>query len=360
MRIIDPQWIRLAEGYQDLQILQDRLEVEFGRALQVGQKRKHRREMTEWQRKRLIFFVTAVLAVLALIALCVSTFFFRDALCVLAWWTMTVLCILVATGVALRAYIREMVSGRPALRSVRVDTYGLAKKWWASLAPREASLVTTAAGQFADFLTLLNRLLPDSWLTVSGLPASGQGPGNLDLLLVGPSGIWLLAVKSWPGTIFKQHGVWKQVQAARGKMGKKQTKETVIEPPPDDEWLDLAREIVRTLQQALPPGILPSDLDPADLVQGGLVFAHPGVQVTKANIQGHTAAYGLPDPWLERLRTTKPLVGFSLPVRMQVLDALIARAVPAKKQGKSAKAEAERVYQETAAALRGEVERLVK
>ena len=47
MYLIDRKWTDLAAGHQAVQALQARLETEFGRAVQVGQKQKFRKEVTK-------------------------------------------------------------------------------------------------------------------------------------------------------------------------------------------------------------------------------------------------------------------------------------------------------------------------
>lgn len=74
MHIIDCQWTELAAGYQAVQALQTRLEAEFGRAIQAGHKQKFRRELTEWQKKRRVFFALAAIAPLSILTLFLTAF----------------------------------------------------------------------------------------------------------------------------------------------------------------------------------------------------------------------------------------------------------------------------------------------
>jgi hypothetical protein len=367
MRILDPKWTHLADGYRLLQALQAKLEAEFGRAVRIGHRQKHRKELAEWQKKRRIFFALVALAVLSVITLCVLPFYFGridgKVAFILAYWACVVTIILVTAGVALRAYIREMVAGRPEMEK-GVPTAGLlAGRWWSSLA--QAEMVIEKAGDRGelDFLAQLDRRLSDEHLAVRGLLTSTRVTSDTDVLVVGPSGVWVFEVKHWRGAIVKQDGVWKQIQAVRGKMGKKHYEEKVAEQAPDDQWLRQAQEIVKTLQRRLPKGALPADLDPADLIQGGLVFTHPEALLDKNRIQGQTASYGPPKPWIERLAKAGVREGFSLEARLQVLDALIHWAALNEHgvvQIVSAEAEAQRIYDETAEELRGYVAELVK
>ncbi len=359
MRVIDLKWTHLAEGYRTLQALQMKLEAEFGRAVQVGHKQKHKKELSEWQRKRRIFFALLGLAVFSVIALCAAAFMVREAACLLAYWAFVVLLILIVTGVALRAYIVEMVRGRPALAPTQPTAELLARRWWESLAPAEMVIEKGGDRGEVDFLARLSQRLSDEYLAVRGLLTSATVANDTDVLVVGPSGIWIFEVKHWRGKIVKQDGVWKQIQSQRGR---KRVEERIVEQAPDDQWLRQAQEVVKTLQRRLPKDALPAGLDPADLVQGGVVFTHPKAVIVKENIRGHTAAYGLAEPWVERLAQAAPAAGFTLEARLCVLDALFEwAALNERKVVKvmSAQAEAERLYHLTAEELRSYVASLV-
>lgn len=363
MRILDPQWSHLADGYRALQALQIRLEAEFGRAVQIGRRQRHKKELSQWQKKRRTFFILLALSILSVVALCVAAFVFREAACLLAYWTFVVLLILVTTAVALRAYIIEAVSGRPAMQGSQPTADLLARRWWESLAPAERMVEKGGDAGELDFLRRLASRLSDEYLAVRGLLTSAGQTNDTDVLVVGPSGVWIFEVKHWRGRIVKQEGVWKQIQTRRGKMGKKQVEERIVEQAPDDQWLRQAQEVVRTLQRHLPEGVLPADLDPADLIQGGVVFTHPGAVIEKGKIQGHTASYGPPDPWIERLAGAAPRPGLTLEVCLHILDALFEWAALHERdvvKVVSAEAEVERLYQRTAEELRGYVAELVK
>ncbi len=363
MRILAPQWTHLADGYRALQALQLKLEAEFGRAVQIGHRQRHRKELSEWQKKRRTFFILLALSILSVVALCVAAFVFREAACLLAYWTFVVALILITTAVALRAYIVEAVSGRPTMERPQPTADLLARRWWESLAPAEMMVEKGGDLGELDFLRRLSDRLSDEYLAVRGLLTSARQTQDTDVLVVGPSGVWIFEVKHWRGRIVKQEGVWKQIQSRRGKMGKKQVEERIVEQAPDDQWLCQAQEIVKTLQRRLPEGALPADLDPADLIQGGVVFTHPGAVIEREKIQGHTASYGPPGAWIERIARAGPRPGLTLETRLRILDALFEWAALNERgvvKVVSAEAEAERLYHLTAEELRGYVAELVK
>ncbi len=344
MHNIDRKWTDLAAGYQAIQSFKTKLTAEFGRAVRVGHKQRFRKELTEWQKKRRVFFALVAFAPLSIITLCVTAFYFREVACVIVYWALLVMIILVTLAVAGRQYIREMVNGKPVPQPVEGLAVDLEGRWWESLSPQELAVEKADEKGEANFMTLLARFLPD--------PYSARILPDTDALLLGPSGIWVFKVEYWSGTIVKQEGAWKQVQTTRDKLGRKRREETVHEPGPDDQWLQRKQEIVNTLEKRLPERAWT-----LNLIQGGVVFPHPKANLDKKHIQGNTASYGPPKGWIERVRRAPAVDGFTLDMQLEILDALTGDGSP---PTVSAKEEAERLYQESVEELRATVAKMVK
>ena len=345
MRIIDRKWINLAEGFQAIQSLQAKLEVEFGRAVQAGHKQKFRKELTEWQKKRRVFFTLVAIAPLSIITLCLAAYYSRDVACVIVYWAVVVLFILVTLAVAGRSYIREVMN-RPEPEHAKTLAVDLEQRWWASLAPKEQAVAPAGNKKKADFLTLLDQTLPDTCLARRDLLVDGDA----DTLLLSPSGLWLFTVRDWSGSIVKQDGVWKQILKRR--------EEKVHEAGPDDQWLKQKEEIVKILEKRLPQRAWTGSL-----IQGGVTFTHPKATLNKSRIQDNTAAYGPAKAWAERLRRAPSVDDFTLNMMLEILDVLTAGGNLNEQPGEkpvSAKDEAERLYQEAADELRQSVAKMMK
>lgn len=334
MRILDPKWTDLAAGYQAVQAFQLKLETEFGRAVQAGLKYKFRRELTEWQKKRRVFFALVAVAPLSLIGLCLAAFYFHEVACVLAWWLMTVLAILGTLVVAGWGYIREMVNGRPVPGREIVNASVLERRWWDSLSASTMSLVAPADNKVVDFSTLLSRLLSHDYLILR--------ESETRLTVVGPSGVWLFEVCNWAGAIVKQDGVWKQVLNRR---------ETVTQADaPDDAWLKRKQALGSRLSGRV-GGI-------GSLLQGGIVFTHPKASLDKTRILGNTASYGPAKAWVERIRSASTVDGFALNAQLELLDVLAGEHPAGERL--SAKDEAEKLYQQSVEELRTYVAKMVQ
>jgi hypothetical protein len=340
MHIIDRKWSNLADGYQAIQSLQARLESEFGRAVQAGHKQKLRKELTEWQKKRRVLFALAAIAPLSIITLCLAAFYFREVACVIVYWAILVLIIVVSLAVAGRNYIREAMN-RPELGHGKTLAVDLEQRWWASLSLKEPAVVKAEDKEIADFLTTLGMTLPEACLAI-------REPGPV---LFSPAGLWLFQVEPWNGTIVRQEGIWKQILTVRDKLGRKQHQEQTVEPAPDDEWLRHKGEIEKILNERLPQHAWAGSL-----IQGGVAFTHPKASLDKARIQGNTAAYGPAKGWAERIRRAPAADRFTLEIQLEILEALHEHQG---EQAASAKDEAERLYQEAASELTQSVAKMV-
>jgi hypothetical protein len=344
MHTIDRKWIDLSAGYEVIQTNETKLTAEFGRAVRVGHKLQFRKDLSDWQKKRRVFFALVVVALLSIIGLCLTAFYLRDVACVIIYWALLVLIILVTLAVAGRQYILEMVNGKPVPQPAKGLVVDLEGRWWESLSPQE--LVDKKAGQkkWVDFQALLAHSLPDLF--------SVRTLSDTDILLLGPSGIWIFKVENWSGTIVKQEGTWKQIMTVRDKLWRKQYEEKTYEPGPDYQWLRLKQEVVIKLVNNLPEQVRTQYS-----IHGGVAFSHPKVSLDKKRILGNTASYGLPKAWVERILRTPAVEGFTQEMQLEILDVL---ADTAGRQPISSKDEADRLYHQAVEELRTYVARMVK
>jgi hypothetical protein len=311
MRIIDRKWTELAAGYQAARSLQARLENEFSRAVEVGYQQQHRKDLTGWQKKRRVFFAFVAIAPLSILTLCLSAYYFRDVACVIVYWTVVVLVILVTLAVAARGYIMEVMN-RPRLVPVDSLPMDLEKRWWTCLARR-------------------------------GPPVEGEA----SLYIFAPSGPWIFTLRDWNGEIAREGDLWKQVR--------KRGEAVVFSQAPDDQWLRMKEVLVNIFMERFP--------QTGGKIQGGVAFTNPKAHLDKGLIRGNTAAYGPAGSWAERLRRA-PIAGdgFTLEMQLETLDALTASESKPAEPGyssTSAKSLATRLYEEAVAELRAFVAKMV-
>ena len=344
MHTIDRKWFELFAGYQDIQSFETKLHVEFSRAVTVGHKQQYRNELTEWQKKRRIFFTLLAASPLSIIALCVTSFYFRQVACVIIYWALLVLIILVTLAVAGRQYILEMVNGKPVPKSSEALAVDLEGRWWEGLSPLDLADEKAGKKGKGSLRSFLTQSLPDSYLFYSLSPA--------EILLLGPSGVWILIDVDWNGLIVRESGIWKQVVTVQDKLGRRCSEEKTNEPDPDDLWLQRKNDLQKLIKSHFP-----EQAGRQSAVQGGLVFTNPKITLDKERIQGNTASYGTQKAWIDRICSAPPQEDFTLEKRLRILDVL---AEPLTGQNISAKNEAERLYRLAVEELRSYVAKMMK
>lgn len=340
MRIIDRRWTELAAGLQAVQSLQGRLTSEFSHAVEVGYQQQYNRDMDSWRKKRRVFFAFVVIAPLSILALCLAAYYFREVSCVIIYWIVLVLIILGTLGIAARNYITG-VMGQPKLGTAAPPYFDLEASWWAALAPQELANPSGRGGPGTAFLALLADL-PDTFVARRGPPVEGEA----SLYVFAPSGPWLFTLRDWCGDIVRQDELWKDVP--------KKGEPIMYTQPPDLQWVRLKEVLVSLLNERFP--------QLSGRIQGGVVFTDPKVHLYKDQIKGNTAAYGLASAWAARLQQAPPADGLGLEMQLEILDALIAREIPAGQAldlSNSAKELAARMYRQAVADLRSFVARMV-
>jgi len=281
--------------------------------------------------------------------LCISTFYFHEVACVLAWWLLTSLLALMAMLVAGGRYILQMVGGKPVPQRARVAA-NLTERWWDSLSPK--MIVTRGKNdrREADFLSSLYPHLGDDWLAVHNLTFTTQNSAQVaDLILLGPSGLWIFICADWVGTIVRQDGSWLQMHKRR--------KQVISSEQPDNSW-NQAKAAIETAIEAHLPHLawIPSR------IQGGIVFTNRKASLDTSEIEGNSAPYGLPSAWKEKLIQSPPDERLTLAVLLEIVDVLFTmNGAPNSAAGvfSSARDEADHLYKLVADQLRDHVTSLV-
>lgn len=329
MRTIDPKWSELANGYREVQNLEIRLEREFGRALETGYKQAYLRKLEEWKRKRRVFFALLALAPLSIVTLCIAAVNLKDVACVLVYWAVLIVIILVTLGISGWGFIKD-ATNRPQMDLQPVKTAFLEARWWDSLSPQEEPQKKKKKNVEQEFTRKLAHDLSDDFLADAGL-------------VLGENGIWLFVTRDWQGTIFRDKEGWKCVQKKKNLAFPGQA--------PDAEWLDNKTRIAATISDRLPQVSWV-----AEKLQGGIVFTDRKAHPNKTRLHGNTAAYGSVQAWITRMHSAPALEGFPLLLQLEVLDAFRSKTGEG---SMSAKAQAERLYEQIAGELRESVGKMV-
>jgi hypothetical protein len=191
----------------------------------------------------------------------------------------------------------------------------ITQKWWDKVAynPRTPRPEQTHGDEgVEDFCNDLVAELPDTYFAVRDLLVRRKL--DVDVLVVGPTGIWVFEVKYWTGEITCHRGEWHKTTTWYGPGGYEESKEKDMRSP-DRQWLREKVEVEKTLQR------LPGSESLLSAIQGGIVFSHPDGHW---DIDGSCeSAYGGPDDWTEAIRSSPSLPQFTLETRLRVLEGLL-------------------------------------
>jgi hypothetical protein len=137
---------------------------------------------------------------------------------------------------------------------------------------------------------------------------------DADVIVAGPTGVWVYEVKNWSGEITCERGQWRRVKTCRERSGRLVQEHEVLRSF-DSQWAKEASAVQGTLRR------LPDPLDVPGAVGGGLVFTHAKVSV---HVGGSCAAWvGRPSSCVETLWSSPEMPTFTMEKRLRVPEALL-------------------------------------
>ena len=191
----------------------------------------------------------------------------------------------------------------------------LLTRWWQRCEARElhVSPISFDKGGWRGEYRLARMLLQDRAISGVGIFGYRVGPqSDVDVLLVGPKGVWVLESKYWRGYVLrKEDGSWFQFSPNDGDLGSGRRE------APDRQVLRLRKKIIRILQQALPR------YSWYDLVHAAVVFTHPQVTVQVEGVP--LVFHGTCEEFFQYWHRKPALPGWHDPgLWLRVVDALFA------------------------------------
>ncbi len=187
---------------------------------------------------------------------------------------------------------RSLPNPQPPERPKVPALTGLTGLWWKQLEAEAAK--DRVVEQFGDrgeldLLDALKRILPNGYLAIWKLMVARSL--DVDVLLLGPTGIWNLESKYFSGEVTYANGQWRQTKEwfDKGGVPVREVKQV------DDlhrQWLRERDLLFKRLDQAMPDW-------PAD-IKGGLVFTLP--EITYHIDPSLPVAVGTTADWIEIIR----------------------------------------------------------
>ena len=325
MRIINPEWTNLSKGYQAARDLEQQAlknwEVAWAKSVDFAREQGLKRAAATIQaqiriEKRTLRIVLALLAGVVLLMAIIGALI--ENYPQLRPFLLPIRVIHVIQAFILILPIAEKLLAIAALGKIQPPpeepqaSLDLTEQWWQAVSNRDflESSDSAEAGQIS-FLRYLAEHLPDDYFAARS--PFLQSSLNVDVLVIGPTGIWLFETRHWRGRVTCRGGVWQREPSPDAPLESLTT-------PLDQSWLAGRKIIEQTLSLKLA-----RNANFGALIRGGLVFTHPEVEVqvdSSSKVQA-----GTPPQWLQRIRGTQQLSLFSTEVQLLVLDALLEYAL---------------------------------
>lgn len=166
-------------------------------------------------------------------------------------------------------------------------------------------------------LNALSGRLGDGWFVLTNVMISRKE--DADIVVVGPSGIWILESKYWDGYINIEQGRWSRVRVYYTPGRHRQTEYTRINKCWDAQWMRQSNALVGILSRAtfsVDGRRLP------DLITGGIVLSHRQARLNTDGSQ-HVDIANI-SYWCYRMSLSENNPCLSFEERLRVVDALLS------------------------------------
>jgi hypothetical protein len=324
MRIINPQWNNLSKGYQTALALEKQARqnwqtkwaksVDFAR--QQGIKRAANLIQSQVQSEKRTLRIVLVLLAAILVSMTILSAL-AESNPQLNWLLLPVGVINTLQALILLLPILEKLKAIAELNKTQAQaeslnpSLDLTEQWWQFVSGYEtpANMANAEDGQLA-FIKYLAQNLPNDYFAIHS-PLI-QNSLHIDVLLLGPTGIWLFEINHWSGKITCHDGIQRFTNAPGQPASGLEN--------PGKLWQTGRNLIEKTLSLRLA-----RNANFGLLLHGGLVFTHPSVQIETS--PNSPIECGTPSHWLQRIRATPKVSKFSTELQLIVLDILLDYAL---------------------------------
>ena len=313
MRNIGHQWRNLAEGLLRIEALEAQFRAEWSPLLEEARQKRNEAKRQRTKRQGQVALVAAFVAALLLLTLALVLLLFSSpAVTVVLWLALVVPMVLVFCGAGTLLYVPDSFPGPSDLST----------QWWRTISGRAPSVQRSgpalSARCYGDegevaFISYLTGKLPEAYVAVRGLLVARNL--DADVIVAGPTGIWVYEVKHWSGEITCERGEWRRVKTYRQPGGRLVQEHEVVRPF-DKQWIKEANAAKETLRRRLPqyPNL-------HDVVGGGIVFTH-GAFSLRADSSCKARVY-TPRSCVEALLGSSRIPDLTLQKRLRIIDALL-------------------------------------
>ncbi len=170
-----------------------------------------------------------------------------------------------------------------------------------------------------DFVRELRRTLDSSHYIIYRLQQ--KRGDDIDVTVVGPTGIWVFEVKYWAGSITWQDGQWRRQKTHYETGGVPVIEYPVVKQSPDEQWRRMSADVGKNIRIHAPQ--LVSRFLTTIRGQGGIVFTHPKASYHIA--PGCPCDWGDISKWTRKIVTAPHIKDWDERTTFIVLDILLTR-----------------------------------
>lgn len=275
MKVISPDWSDFAQGYRLLTAESARLGRKWARDVEDARVSRYNREHGAWSdkltrvRRRSVATRRPCVATAGVGALVMAV-----ALIVLANGLVFTVGLVATVGALLTLFLTSvtfyyLVHEEPSLAKTPGPAVDVATDWWNAIGTvSHARRVHGDIGEEA-LLRQLSATLPDNYLCMRGILVARSL--DADVIVIGPSGLWVFDSKYWSGTITVRNGRWARKKKYYEPGGHEAYRDDSLRPF-DRQWMTERDAIQTTLARRLHAADIRSIP-----ITGGIVFTHPDV-----------------------------------------------------------------------------------
>ena len=167
------------------------------------------------------------------------------------------------------------------------------------------------------FIQHLNEILDNHTFAIARFL---KNPGeDIDLIVIGPKGIWVFEVKHWSGEIYWDDQGWRRVQTYHELGGIELVKQTDIHQTPDQQWIRSSEQVKQLLHSHAPEVL--SAFPELEQVKGGIVFTKKN---STLNFQPDRPVFwGTLDFWIKTIHQTKTKINLDNRNTLKLVDIIL-------------------------------------
>ena len=206
---------------------------------------------------------------------------------------------------------RRKNARKPTGRTEDAPSLDIIQQWWQQIAfvPPKVEEKVGDRGEW-QLLACLQAKLPGTYCAIPKVLVARRL--DADVIVVGPSGIWVLESKYWSGKITDRLGQWHQTKTYH-QPGGTLTSEDKDASSFDLQWRREYNAVMNLVAKKFPQFGL--DID------GGLAFTQPNVELEIDDTS--RAKYGNAEDWAGRILDRAAIPDLSTDVQLQISDALM-------------------------------------